>query len=93
MRVVKAAITIQKVWRGSKERKAFMRIRKSVILAQAGKVIPIARYVSFSYLSGKISGQRLFVSKAYHGSDARERGTVHPKGLEVKVLKIVPDLR
>lgn len=38
MRVVRAAVTIQRVWRGSKERKVFNRIRNSVILTQAGKL-------------------------------------------------------
>ena len=38
MRIVRAAVTIQRVWRGSKERKAFNKIRNSVILTQAGKL-------------------------------------------------------
>jgi hypothetical protein len=89
MRVVKAAITIQKVWRGSKERKAFTKIRKSVILAQAGKVISILRYVVFSdFFFKKISGQGLSVSETHYGSDARKRSSVYPKGLEIKVIKM-----
>lgn len=37
MRTVRAVTTIQRFWRGSKERKAYHKIRDNVIALQAGK--------------------------------------------------------